>query len=459
MIKIAIIGKPNVGKSSLFNRLAKVRDAITSEVSGTTRDVKKRVVAIGEKEAQIIDTGGIDDSSALFESVKRHALLTAKKSDVILFVVDGKVMPLDEEMKLFHELVKVGVPVALVINKLDNDKEREASWEYFASFGANKRFEISVSHNRGVNALIGWLESLIPQEMQVIVEDDDELIEEAIEEFVQEEVNEDALKEIKVAIIGRVNVGKSSLLNALVGEERSVVSDVAGTTIDPVDEAITYAEKNITFVDTAGIRRRGKIEGLEKFALDRTSKMLEQAHIALLVLDSKEGFVELDEKIGGLVDKYKLGCIVVLNKWDENKDDYKKMEKEVRDRFKYLFFAPIIAASALTGRNIEKIKEKIIKVNESFSQRIPTSALNEAIAEATAKHKIPSDKGKMIRIYYATQFKSRPPTIALIMNKPLLHFSYIRYLGNFLREKFDFEGSPIEFRVRKRGQKEQEQEE
>ncbi|HHD84350.1 MAG TPA: ribosome biogenesis GTPase Der, partial [Campylobacteraceae bacterium] len=327
MTKIALLGKPNVGKSSLFNRIAGRRDAITSEVSGTTRDVKRSEVRINETPAILIDTGGIDDSTTLFSAVKEKSLAAAEEADIILYMVDGKMLPDEEDKKLFHALQKLGKKIALVVNKIDNDRQQEEiGWE-FTAFGAKDLLYLSVSHNRGTRKLINWIESQIPEEERFrpepeLVEDAEDF---ALEELLAaeaaretgestEESEED--NEIKIAIIGRVNVGKSSLLNALVGEARSVVSDVAGTTIDPVDEQMVYEDKIFTFVDTAGIRRRGKIEGIEKFALNRTRAMLENADIALLVLDASEEFTELDERIASLVEEYELGCIIVLNKWD-----------------------------------------------------------------------------------------------------------------------------------------------
>ncbi len=214
--------------------------------------------------------------------------------------------------------------------------------------------------------------------------------------------------------------------------------------LDPVDETFSYKDKEITFVDTAGLRRRGSIEGIEKFALMRTKEMLEKANVALVVLDASRELTDLDEKIAGLVDEYGLGTIIVLNKWDENMDTFQKMEEEVRRRFRFLSYAPIIAVSAKTGRSIDRLKEKIVEIFENYTQRIPTSQLNKVIEEAVIRHSLPSPNGAYLRIYYSTQFSSRPPRIALVMNKPqLLHYSYKRYLINFLREKFNFEGTPI----------------
>jgi GTP-binding protein len=280
---------------------------------------------------------------------------------------------------------------------------------------------------------------------------------ERIEEVIRDinETQEDIDNKIRVAIIGRVNVGKSSQLNSLLKEERSVVSSYAGTTIDPIDESIEYKDKTITFIDTAGIRKRGKILGIEKYALMRTEKMLEDADMALLVLDASQPFLDLDEKIAGLVDKNRLACIVVLNKWDiAPSQEYDKIIQNVRDRFMFLHYAPIITVSALTKQRVHRLYDKILQINDNYSQRITTSKLNEALEWAQRKHPLPSMNGQHIRIYYATQYEIRPPRIALIMNKPRgLHFTYRRYLTNQLREAFDFEGTPLLFKAKKRGEK------
>lgn len=478
MKKIALIGQPNVGKSSLFNRIAKKRIAIVSEQSGTTRDIRKHVVEIFDKEALMLDTGGIDDTNdAIFSNVKRKAIQTAKEADIVLFMVDGKRIPDDKDKELYYELQALGKDLALVVNKIDNDREKERLWSFY-EFGINEEnlFGISVSHNRGTKNLFDWLYERLPFKdgyvPPVEVEDNDDDDEEFEDDFYDEEYDDEEYEEaeveeevvqddnhIKVAIIGKVNVGKSSILNALIGEERSVVSPIAGTTIDPVDESFDYKEKVITFVDTAGLRRRGSIEGIEKFALMRTEDMLQKANLALLVLDASQPFSDLDEKISGLVDKFGLGTIIVLNKWDENIDTFKKLEEEVRRRFRFLFFAPIIAVSAKTGRSIDRLKDKIIDIYENYSQRVPTSVLNKTIEEAVIRHALPSPNGAYLRIYFTTQFDVKPPRIALIMNKPkLLHFSYKRYLMNYLRDNINFEGTPIHLVARKKGEREEEQE-
>jgi len=457
MKKVAILGRPNVGKSSLFNRLARRRDAITSDISGTTRDIKKNLVTISEdREFQLLDTGGIDESDVLFSKVAEMSMRAAEEADVILYMVDGKVLPEEEDKKLFYRLQQLGKPIALVVNKIDNDKEEQERFWEFIEFGAEAIFPISVSHNRKLNPLYRWLEQYIPpREVQApAMEADEELSLEQLLEM-EESPEEPEEKKIKVAILGRPNVGKSSLLNALLGEERSVVSEVAGTTVDPVDETITHGDYEITFVDTAGIRRRSKILGIEKYALGRTEKMLEQADIALLIIDATTGVTELDERIAGLIDKYRLGALIVVNKWDiRGEKEYKEAIQEIRDELKFLHYAPIITVSAKTRQRVAKILDQITAIYERYRQRIPTSKLNEVIQFAIRRHHVPSHHGQVVRIKFATQYASKPPRIALVVNKPeLLHFSYRRYLANVLRDHFDFEGVPLEIVARKRGER------
>jgi GTP-binding protein len=496
MKKIAIIGRPNVGKSSLFNRLVKKRDAITSEQAGTTRDVKRKTAIIINKEAQLLDTGGLDKGCELFDKIKEMSLKAAYAADIILYMVDGKGLPEEEDKKLFYELQAMGKDIALVVNKIDNDKMKEKLWEYY-EFGTDAIFGISVAHNRNTVELLEWIADKIP-ESDIIKEEDEQevqtdeinIIEPEIddEEFFSQygeeddgfiywdedemdgvveedsifaqndkikEFDEDDINHIKIAIIGRTNVGKSSLLNALLGEERSVVSAVAGTTIDPIDETVDYKGKQLTFVDTAGLRRRGKILGIEKYALMRTTEMLSNANMALVVLDASEPFLDLDEKIAGLVDSNKLACIIVLNKWDiSKKDEHDKIIHEVRDRFKFLAYAPIITLSAKTHQRVDKLHDLILEINENYSQRITTSQLNDVMDKAMRRHQLPSMKGQVIRIYYATQYETRPPKIAIVMNKPKgLHFTYRRYLTNKLREAFNFTGTPLLFKAKKKGER------
>ncbi len=461
MKKIALIGQPNVGKSSLFNRIAKKRIAIISDMAGTTRDIRKHEVKILDRDALLLDTGGIDETNdAIFSNVKRKAIETAKLADIVLFMVDGKKIPDEKDKELFYELQSLGKRLALVVNKIDNDKEKEERLWSFFEFGIDEAdlFGISVSHNRGTKSLFEWIYEQLPPNMEsqtLVLDEDDDSIEDFIEQTTLED---DKFKKeenhLRVSIIGKVNVGKSSILNALIGEERSVVSPIAGTTIDPVDETYEYEDKKITFVDTAGLRRRGKIEGIEKFALMRTKEMLERSNLALVVLDASLPLTDQDEKIAGLVDQYALGCIIVLNKWDENMETFNKMEEDIRGRFKFLYYAPIIAVSAKTGRSIDRLKIKLMEIYDNYTQRISTSVVNATIEMAVRRHALPSPAGNRLKIYYSTQFDTCPPKIAVIMNKPkLLHFSYKRYLINFLRDNLSLEGTPVHILARGKGER------
>ncbi|GAA9523406.1 ribosome biogenesis GTPase Der [Helicobacter pylori] len=438
---IAILGQPNVGKSSLFNRLARERIAITSDFAGTTRDINKRKIALNGHEVELLDTGGMAKDALLSKEIKALNLKAAQMSDLILYVVDGKSIPSDEDIKLFREIFKINPNCFLVINKIDNDKEKERAYA-FSSFGIPKSFNISISHNRGISTLIDAVLNALNLNKIIEQDLDADILESLENNAPEEETKEEEI--IQVGIIGRVNVGKSSLLNALTKKERSLVSSVAGTTIDPIDETILIGDQKICFVDTAGIRHRGKILGIEKYALERTQKALEKSHIALLVLDVSAPFVELDEKISSLADKHSLGIILILNKWDICYAPYEEIMATLKRKFRFLEYAPVITTSCLKVRHIDEIKHKIIEVYECFSKRIPTSLLNSVIFQATQKHPLPSDGGKLVKVYYATQFATKPPQISLIMNRPkALHFSYKRYLINTLRKEFNFLGTPL----------------
>ena len=461
MQKVILVGKPNVGKSSLFNRLARRRIAITSDVSGTTRDTNKAKIEVEGKECILIDSGGLDDSSELFKNVKAKTLAEARNSDVILYMVDGKMMPDDDDRAIFYELSKLNLPIALVINKIDSKKDEQREWE-FVSFGAKNSFGISVSHNTGMDDLSIGLAKHLEAKVQIKADTSDDF-DDFLENYNDEGELSDEIdyesKNIRVGIIGRVNVGKSSLLNALVKESRAVVSDVAGTTIDPVNEIYEHDGRVFEFVDTAGIRKRGKIEGIERYALNRTEKILEETDVALLVLDSSEPLTELDERIAGIASKFELGVIIVLNKWDKSSEEFDELCKEIKDRFKFLSYVPIISVSALGGKRVHKIYPLIVEIYKNYTQKIQTSKLNEVIGEATKAHPLPRDKGRVVKIYYAVQFKTAPIMIALIMNRPkCLHFSYKRYLTNKLRESFNLTGVPIVLIPKKRGESDEDKE-
>lgn len=477
--KIAIIGRPNVGKSCLFNRLAKQKIAITSDISGTTRDTNYTHIYLlpqasnqnsddttqNPKSALLIDTGGIEQKSKdeLFLQVGAKAKQASKKADLVLYVVDGQNPPNDEDREILYEILRLKdkkTPCFLVVNKIDSDAQNEGAYAFY-EFGVQEVFFISVAHNRGITTLQNAMFSaLFANTNEAITNDDEDILaglqkdlENRLENRAQSKLEKEFSKEsesiqenspIKIGIIGRVNVGKSSLLNALTQKERAIVSKKAGTTIDPVDESIGHRGKLLTFIDTAGIRKRGKIQQLEKFALDRTNKILAQSDIALLVLDASERLCELDERIFSLTQKHALGVIVLWNKWDIKYADFKTINAEFERKFRFLEYAPKLTISAKNKRHINELKDKIIEIYQNFSLRIPTAKLNETIAKAIQNHAIPSDKGKLVKIYYATQYESAPPQIALISNRPnSIHFSYKRYLINCLREEFSLSGVPL----------------
>ncbi len=460
MQKIAILGKPNVGKSSLFNRFLMQRVAITSEESGTTRDVNKKIADFDGYEAQLLDTGGIDKSSGMFETVRKLSLEAAAEADIILYVVDGKGLPEDEDRQLFYQLQNLGKPIALVVNKVDNDKVENERFVEFYSFGAEHIFPVSVSHNRRLPALRGWIINLLKKDEGESASLKEALLsaaqneEPSLEALLDEDKEDEEDKEINVAIIGKINAGKSSLLNALLQEERAVVSEIGGTTIDPNDESFLYDEHTINFIDTAGLRRRSKIVGIEKYALNRTKKMLQNADIALLVIDANEGITDQDEKIAGLIEQYSLGCLIVLNKWDKCERSFKEVKQEIRDELRFLHYAPFITVSALSGKRTHKIYDMIINIYKEYTKRVPTGKLNDVINFATMKHQLPSYHLKRLKIKYVTQYDTKPPRFALVMNQPEgLHFSYKRYLANMIRQNFGFEGVPLIISARKRGER------
>ncbi|PAF45811.1 ribosome biogenesis GTPase Der [Helicobacter sp. 11S02629-2] len=471
------MGIPNVGKSSLFNRIARLNIAITSHISSTTRDINARIIKLNNTELILQDTGGLDDKvSVIGEDITANSLEAGLKSDLILYVVDGQKIALDEDIKTFRKLSQK-VPTILVLNKVDSDKIAMSALNEggFASFGV-EALNVSVAHNRGISKLLDLIESKLAKfeiakdfkkdkdlklktpsitETQTTLDELDFLDylkeDEALEDDKQNVKSFIEPSEIKIAIIGKVNVGKSSLLNALTLKNRSLVSPMAGTTIDPVDEVISYEDKTIRFIDTAGIRRKGKIEGIEKYALMRTKEMLKDAHIALLVLDGSEPLSEQDEKISSLASEAMLGVIVVINKWDKRAYEYEDFMKEYRYKFKFLEYAPVITLSALTHKRVDNLKPLILEVFKNFCFRFKTSALNEIIRKALIKHPLPSDHGRMVKIYYATQYDVMPPRISLSMNIPeSLHFSYKRYLVNTLRREASFEGVPIIIESRSR---------
>ncbi|MDU7692915.1 MAG: ribosome biogenesis GTPase Der [Helicobacter sp.] len=452
--KIAILGRPNVGKSSLFNMLLKQKDAIISEIAGTTRSVNKKIFELETGFlVELLDTGGIELHNfehntrtfariELLNEIRNHALRSALRADLVLFLVDGKNPPNQDDKKLFLELSKNAKNIFLVVNKVDNAALQNEAFAFY-EFGTNDVIFISVAHKLGIDKL----KQSIKKALKKIPENPKEARD--IKNDIALAQNEN---EIKVSIIGRVNVGKSSLLNALCEDNLSIVSPVAGTTTDIKDERIEFGfddkKYGLTFIDTAGIRQKGRLENIEKYALLRAENALSQSDIAILVLDSSADFVDLDEKISSLVQKHSLGVLIALNKWDIAKFSYEEIEKRVRSRFKFLSFAPIITISALNSLHIKRLKEKIISVYNNMHFRIKTSELNNLLDLATRRHPIPSVRGKIIKTYFMTQYAINPPSFSVVINHDDLHFSYKRYLINTLRENYDFTGASIVLKVR-----------
>lgn len=511
---VAIMGRPNVGKSSLFNRLNKQNIAITHHLSGSTRDINKKDLQLNRFAITLVDTGGLEldfdilkniDSSFNYieqlkidtknktkQDIKKEVFLKSqismqsysilKECDLILFIVDGQNLPDDKDIKIFRELSK-RKPTILVINKVDNDAQRMLAESEFVVFGV-PFLCICVSHNRFITQLLTKLEDKIqdllnkkilknkinfnppsslplnssPLTKKNIVNIKDQENNEASQNEKRDKERDDTKKEeinINIGIIGRPNVGKSSLLNALVKKNRSLVSDMAGTTVDPIDEKISYKDHSFTFVDTAGIRQRSKILGIEKYALLRTQEVLKSCQIALVVLDASSELVELDERICSEAFKHNLGLIILLNKWDIRKDTFEAHMLEYRRKFKFLDHVPVITVSSLTLQRIDSLKNEILKVYNNLQFRIPTAKLNNLMLSFLQKHPIPSDHGKIVKVYYATQIGVAPLEIVLIMNRPkALHFSYKRYLVNCIRKEFGLQGVPILIQAKDKTKKE-----
>jgi GTPase len=426
---VAIVGRPNVGKSTLFNRLAGKRIAIVEDTPGITRDRLYADAEWSNRELVVTDTGGIlfNESDPLTLQVKLQAELAMEEADVIVMIVDAMdgVTPTDEE--LATQLRKSKKPVLLVVNKADNkllDQEAAA----FYALGLGNPYPISSVHGRGVaEALDAILESVshIPQE---------------------EEIPEDA---VKLAIIGRPNVGKSSILNAILGEDRSIVSNIPGTTRDAIDTIFERGEDKFALIDTAGIRRAGKIQGsIEYYTVLRAIRAIERSDISLLIIDAADGIMEGDKRVGGYAHEAGKGCVIVVNKWDlrrvgENKMSIKDFTALVRKEFSYLAYAPIVFASALHVQGIGEILDTAKDVNQNCALRIPTGELNRLIADAVDAHPR-TEKGKAFKVKYATMVSVKPPTILLFVNDPeMFHFSYCRYLDNQIRKTYGYEGTPI----------------
>ena len=435
MIKyvVALVGRPNVGKSTIFNRLVGSKVAIIEDTPGVTRDRIYGNVKTDKYNFHLIDTGGIDVSDELFnDSIKIQASLAIDEADVVLFVVDGKESLTTNDYVIRDMLRKSKKDVILVINKIDSKLYNEHLYDFY-ELGFDNIVEVSGEHNLGFTTL-----------MNAITKD-----------FKEENYEDD--ETIKFSVIGRPNVGKSSLVNALLNEERVIVSNEAGTTRDAIDTVFTYHDEKFTVIDTAGMRKKGKVyETIEKYSLLRTLKAIDRSDVCLVVIDAKEGIIEHDKHIAGYAKEAGKATILVVNKWDliENKDEeMKKFIKDIRNNFQFIPYAPIVFLSSLTKKRIHTLMPEVIKVYENSHKEIGTSLLNDVIRDAYNLNLPPTYKGKRLKIYFAHQVSVAPPTFDIQVNsKGLIHFSYERYLENKIRESFDLEGTPIVLQFKNKGE-------
>ncbi len=434
---VAIVGRPNVGKSALFNKLTGRRLSIVEDTPGVTRD---RIYAEAEWQNQVfllVDTGGIDPDTddGLLLHIKQQAEVAIHTADAILFVTDLRsgVTPQDREVATL--LQRSGKPVFLCVNKVDSVGEPPLELYDFYSLGIGEPYPISSLHGHGTGDLLDAVCAVLP--------------------FEKEEPGEN--DRIRVAVIGRPNVGKSSLINHILGEERLLTDDVAGTTRDAVDTQIDNAYGSFDFIDTAGLRKKAKVEeAIERYSVLRTLSAIERSTVCVIMLDATEGFTEQDSKVAGLAHEAGKACIIAVNKWDAVAKDDKTMDemrKKLEGDFSFMSYAPFIFISAKTGQRVERLFELIKYVDEQNAMRITTGALNDLLARATARVQPPSDKGKRLKIYYMTQIATRPPTFVAFVNKrELFHFSYQRYIDNQIRETYGLEGTPTRLEIRERGE-------
>lgn len=437
---VAVVGRPNVGKSTLFNALAGERISIVKDTPGVTRDRIYADVSWLDKDFTLIDTGGIepDSQDVILSQMRAQAQIAIETADVIIFLVDVKQGLVDSDAKVADMLRRSRKPVVLVVNKVDSFKKYEADIYEFYNLGIGEPHPVSAANKLGLGDMLDVVASHFGQTQEADEADDDRP---------------------KVAIVGKPNVGKSSLINKLLGENRLIVSDIAGTTRDAVDTEISYKGKEYIFIDTAGIRRKNKVkEELEHFMVVRAVSAVEKADVVVLVIDAVEGVTEQDAKIAGIAHERGKAVIIAVNKWDavekNDKTIYRVTEK-VRNILSFMPYAEILFISALTGQRLDKLFATINIVSENHAMRVGTGVLNEIMAEAVALQQPPSDKGKRLKLYYITQVAVKPPTFVIFVNsKELMHFSYTRYIENQIRETFGFKGTPLRFIIRERNEKE-----
>ncbi|MBC2257727.1 ribosome biogenesis GTPase Der [Listeria booriae] len=430
---VAIVGRPNVGKSTIFNRIVGERVSIVEDIPGVTRDRIYNSADWLGRDFNIIDTGGIDLGDEPFlAQIKAQAEIAIDEADVIIFITNGREGVTDADDQVAKILYRSNKPVVLAVNKVDNPEMRDQIYDFY-SLGFGEPFPISGSHGLGLGDLLDEVFKKFP-------------------ELDEEEYDDNV---IKFSLIGRPNVGKSSILNALLGENRVIVSDVAGTTRDAIDTHYEYEGQEYVMIDTAGMRKRGKVyESTEKYSVLRAMRAIERSDVVLVVLNAEEGIREQDKRIAGYAHEAGRGILVVVNKWDAIEKDEKTMNafiQDIREQFLFLTYAPIVFVSALTKQRLTNLFPMINDISNNHSLRVQSSLLNDVIMDAVAMNPSPMDKGKRLKIYYTTQVAVRPPTFVVFVNEPeLMHFSYERFLENRIRDAFPFDGTPIRLIPRQR---------
>jgi len=435
---IAIVGRPNVGKSTLFNALAGTRISIVKDTPGVTRDRIYADVQWLNYQFTIIDTGGIESESKdlMLSYMREQAQIAIDTADVIIFMTDVRQGLVDADFQVASILRKSQKEVVLAVNKVDSFEKQQADIYEFYNLGIGDPLPISAAGQQGIGDMLDAVVKHL--NMEVFEAEEDE--------------------RSRIAVIGKPNVGKSSIINKLLGENRVIVSDIAGTTRDAIDTAVSYGDKEYIFTDTAGLRRKSKIkEDLERYSIVRTVTAVERSDIAVLVIDAEEGVTEQDAKIAGIAHEKGKGMIIAVNKWDAIEKDDKtiyKFRDKILNTLSFMPYAEMIFVSAKTGQRLNKLFDLIEAVIENHAQRIATGVLNEVLMEAVAMQQPPSDKGKRLKIFYMTQVSVKPPTFVIFVNnKELMHFSYTRYIENRLRDAFGFQGTPLKFIVRERKEK------
>ena len=437
---VAIVGRPNVGKSTLFNALAGEKIAIVKDTPGVTRDRIYAEVNWLDKDFTLIDTGGIEPESrdVILAQMREQAQIAIDTADVILFMTDVKQGLVDADSKVADMLRRSHKPVILVVNKVDNFQKMMPDVYEFYNLGIGDPMPISAAERIGIG----------------------DMLDKVLEHFPERSGTEEEDERPRIAIVGKPNGGKSSIINKLIGEDRVIVSDIAGTTRDAIDTDIVHNGREYVFIDTAGLRRKNKIkEELERYSIIRTVTAVERADVVLIVIDAVEGVTEQDAKIAGIAHDRGKGVIIVVNKWDaieKNDKTVKEYEQKIRMVLSFMPYAEIMYVSAKTGQRLPKLFDMIDMVIENQTLRIATGVLNEIMTEAVALQQPPSDKGKRLKLYYITQVAVKPPTFVIFVNdKELMHFSYTRYLENRIREAFGFKGTSLKFFIRERKEKDQ----